>query len=56
MARGGWGGGGGIYNECTVGLRFASLICAVTSYRQEIRTFTFLYLNILLTSGVHLRF
>ena len=29
-----------IYNECTVGLRFASLIFAVTSYRQEIRTFT----------------
>lgn len=38
---------GGAYGECTVGLRFVSPICAVTSYRQEIRTFTFLYLNII---------
>ena len=53
---GGWGVGGGIYNECTVGLRFASLICAVTSYRQEIRTFTFLYLTFIRCSFAFLTF
>ena len=49
MERGGGGGEGrvGIMSALlTVGHRFVSLMCTVTSYHREIRTSTFLYLNI----------